>query len=150
VLFAPLRLGNRLTITRITIAGRLCSAALTVSSLVPSRSNRGYVVVVDDLTDLLRAQKAAAWQDSRNCIAHEIKPTDADHSLRSTAVALPRSRPVHPQCGPRARPPELVRLVAVLLFCIEFVKSISLESLSVNSLAIRSVSLLPGFLPHFK
>ena len=33
----------------------------------------GFVVVIDDLTDLLRAQKAAAWQEVAQRIAHEIK-----------------------------------------------------------------------------
>jgi nitrogen fixation/metabolism regulation signal transduction histidine kinase len=44
-----------------------------VSSLGPRRSNPGFVVVIDDLTDLLRAQKAAAWQEVAQRIAHEIK-----------------------------------------------------------------------------
>jgi nitrogen fixation/metabolism regulation signal transduction histidine kinase len=48
-------------------------AAVTVSSLGPRRANPGYVVVIDDLTDLLRAQKAAAWQVVAQRIAHEIK-----------------------------------------------------------------------------
>ena len=30
-------------------------------------------MVIDDLTDLLRAQKAAAWQEVAQRIAHEIK-----------------------------------------------------------------------------
>ncbi len=54
-------------------AGRLLHAAVTVSSLGPPRSERGYVVVIDDLTELLRAQKAAAWQEVAQRIAHEIK-----------------------------------------------------------------------------
>ena len=54
-------------------AGRLMHAAVTVSPLGPRRANAGYVVVVDDLTDLLRAQKAAAWQEVAQRIAHEIK-----------------------------------------------------------------------------
>jgi nitrogen fixation/metabolism regulation signal transduction histidine kinase len=46
---------------------------VTVSSLGPRRSNPGFVVVIDDLTDLLRAQKASAWQEVAQRIAHEIK-----------------------------------------------------------------------------
>jgi two-component system, NtrC family, nitrogen regulation sensor histidine kinase NtrY len=48
-------------------------AAVTVTSLGPRRSNPGFIIVVDDLTDLLRAQKAAAWQEVAQRIAHEIK-----------------------------------------------------------------------------
>jgi len=48
-------------------------AAVTVSSLGPRRANPGYVVVIDDLSDLLHAQKAAAWEEVAQRIAHEIK-----------------------------------------------------------------------------
>jgi nitrogen fixation/metabolism regulation signal transduction histidine kinase len=48
-------------------------AAVTVSSLGPRRANSGFVLVLDDLTELLRAQKAAAWQEVARRIAHEIK-----------------------------------------------------------------------------
>jgi two-component system nitrogen regulation sensor histidine kinase NtrY len=68
-----LRLGTATQELEFAAGGRLLHAAVTVSSLGPRRSNRGYVVVVDDLTDLLRAQKAAAWQEVAQRIAHEIK-----------------------------------------------------------------------------
>jgi nitrogen fixation/metabolism regulation signal transduction histidine kinase len=48
-------------------------AAVTVSPLGPARAERGFVVVIDDLTELLRAQKATAWQEVAQRIAHEIK-----------------------------------------------------------------------------
>ncbi len=57
----------------ISTAGRLHHAAVTVSSLGSGRSNSGYVVVIDDVTEVLRAQKAAAWQEVAQRIAHEIK-----------------------------------------------------------------------------
>jgi len=57
----------------ISSAGRLHHAAVTVSSLGSARDNSGYVVVIDDVTELLRAQKAAAWQEVAQRIAHEIK-----------------------------------------------------------------------------
>src|SRR5205807_10322579 len=44
-----------------------------VSALGPRRANSGFVLVLDDLTELLRAQKAAAWQEVARRIAHEIK-----------------------------------------------------------------------------
>jgi two-component system nitrogen regulation sensor histidine kinase NtrY len=55
------------------VAGRLLHLAVTVSSLGPSRANTGYVLVLDDLTEMLRAQKSAAWQEVARRIAHEIK-----------------------------------------------------------------------------
>lgn len=57
----------------ISSAGRLHHAAVTVSSLGAGRFHSGFVVVIDDVTELLRAQKAAAWQEVAQRIAHEIK-----------------------------------------------------------------------------
>jgi len=68
-----LRMGAGSREIEIATGGRLVRAAVTVSSLGPRRSNPGFVVVIDDLTDLLRAQKAAAWQEVAQRIAHEIK-----------------------------------------------------------------------------
>jgi PAS domain S-box-containing protein len=55
------------------IAGRVLHLAVTVSSLGPRRANTGFVLVLDDLTEVLRAQKSAAWQEVARRIAHEIK-----------------------------------------------------------------------------
>lgn len=68
-----LRLGTASKEIEIALGDRLLHAAVTVSALGPRRSNPGYVVVIDDLTDLLRAQKAAAWQEVAQRIAHEIR-----------------------------------------------------------------------------
>jgi two-component system, NtrC family, nitrogen regulation sensor histidine kinase NtrY len=46
--------------------------SVTVSAL-DDRLNSGYVVVLEDTTDMLRAQKAAAWHEIARRIAHEIK-----------------------------------------------------------------------------
>jgi PAS domain S-box-containing protein len=55
------------------VAGSVLHLAVTVSSLGPRRTSAGYIVVLDDLTELLRAQKSAAWQEVARRIAHEIK-----------------------------------------------------------------------------
>lgn len=68
-----LRMGAASREIEIATGGRLVRTAVTVSSLGPRRSNPGFVVVIDDLTDLLRAQRAAAWQEVAQRIAHEIK-----------------------------------------------------------------------------
>lgn len=44
--------------------------AVTVASL---EEQRGFVLVLEDTSDFLRAQKAAAWQEVARRIAHEIK-----------------------------------------------------------------------------
>ena len=68
-----LRMGAASREIEIAVSGRLVRAAVTVSSLGPRRSNPGFIVAIDDLTELLRAQKAAAWQEVAQRIAHEIK-----------------------------------------------------------------------------
>jgi two-component system, NtrC family, nitrogen regulation sensor histidine kinase NtrY len=107
-----LRLGTATQELEFTIAGRLLHAAVTVSSLGPRRTNRGYIVVVDDLTDLLRAQKAAAWQEVAQRIAHEIKNplTPIQLSAQRLSRYLERSRS-NPVRSASPDPPELVRLV---------------------------------------
>jgi PAS domain S-box-containing protein len=54
-------------------SGRVLHLAVTVSSLGPRRANTGFVLVFDDLTEVLRTQKSAAWQEVARRIAHEIK-----------------------------------------------------------------------------
>lgn len=68
-----LRMGAASRELEIATRGRLVRTAVTVSSLGPRRSNPGFVVVIDDLTELLSAQKTAAWQEVAQRIAHEIK-----------------------------------------------------------------------------
>jgi PAS domain S-box-containing protein len=104
-----LRMGTATHEMEFSAAGRLLRAAVTVSSLGTSRANRGYVVVVDDLTDLLRAQKAAAWQEVAQRIAHEIKNPLTPIQLSSQRLSRYLER--HRESPSPADPPELVRLV---------------------------------------
>ena len=46
--------------------------AITVAALDEQRSS-GYVLVLEDTSELLRAQKAAAWHEVARRVAHEIK-----------------------------------------------------------------------------
>jgi PAS domain S-box-containing protein len=93
----------------IIAAGRLIHAAVTVSSLGPRRANSGFVVVLDDLTELLRAQKAAAWQEVARRIAHEIKNPLTPIQLSAQRL----SRYLEKRNGTEETPldPELARLV---------------------------------------
>jgi nitrogen fixation/metabolism regulation signal transduction histidine kinase len=49
------------------------SVAVTVSALSHGAEGLGYVVVFEDLSDLLRAQRQAAWREVARRVAHEIK-----------------------------------------------------------------------------
>src|SRR6266446_536158 len=94
----------------IVAAGRLMHAAVTVSSLGPRRANSGFVLVLDDLTELLRAQKAAAWQEVARRIAHEIK--NPLTPIQLSAQRLTRYLEKRAASGDSTpRDPELNRLV---------------------------------------
>jgi PAS domain S-box-containing protein len=58
--------------------------AVTAASL---EENRGFVMVIEDTSDLLRAQKAAAWQEVARRIAHEIKNPLTPISLCADRIA---------------------------------------------------------------
>ena len=49
------------------------NVAVTVSPLRHQGERAGYVVVFEDLSDLLKAQKQAAWREVARRVAHEIK-----------------------------------------------------------------------------
>ncbi|MBV8895066.1 MAG: HAMP domain-containing protein [Acidobacteriaceae bacterium] len=63
--------------------------AVTVASLA---EQRGFVIVLEDTSDLLRAQKAAAWQEVARRIAHEIKNPLTPISLSADRIARHLSR----------------------------------------------------------
>ncbi|OLB19389.1 MAG: hypothetical protein AUH16_07335 [Acidobacteria bacterium 13_2_20CM_57_7] len=91
-------------------AGRVLHLAVTVSSLGPRRANTGYVLVLDDLTEVLRAQKSAAWQEVARRIAHEIKNplTPIQLSAQRLLRFLDRHEPSQPAA---TRYSELAKLV---------------------------------------
>jgi two-component system, NtrC family, nitrogen regulation sensor histidine kinase NtrY len=68
-----LRMGVVSREMEMVVAGRVLHLAVTVSSLGPRRANSGYVLVFDDLSELLHSQKTEAWQEVARRIAHEIK-----------------------------------------------------------------------------
>ena len=72
-----LRRADRMGITAATMELTLPRAklniAITVSALLHAAEGVGYVLVFEDLSDLLRAQKQAAWREVARRVAHEIK-----------------------------------------------------------------------------
>ncbi len=95
----------------IIAGGRILHAAVTVSSLGPRRANSGYVVVLDDLTELLRAQKAAAWQEVARRIAHEIKNPLTPIQLSAQRLLRYLEKRAENGSAPTPNDPELSRLV---------------------------------------
>ncbi len=53
--------------------GRPTHLAVTVSSLESGKSHHGFVVVLEDTTEIMRAQRSEAWQEVARRLAHEIK-----------------------------------------------------------------------------
>jgi len=53
-------------------ADRNLQLAVTVAA-IEEKANSGFVVVLEDTSELLRAQKAAAWHEVARRVAHEIK-----------------------------------------------------------------------------
>ena len=93
------------------VAGRVLHAAVTVSALGPRRANTGFVLVLDDLTEMLRAQKSAAWQEVARRIAHEIKNPLTPIQLSSQRLARFLDRRDAPDPTAPPRDPELTHLV---------------------------------------
>jgi PAS domain S-box-containing protein len=55
------------------LGGRRVFMGLTVSSVQARHGRVGSVLVLEDLTEVLRSQRSAAWQEVARRIAHEIK-----------------------------------------------------------------------------
>ncbi len=72
-----LRRADRMGITaanmELDLARAQLNVAVTVSALSHAAEGLGYVLVFEDLSDLLRAQKQAAWREVARRVAHEIK-----------------------------------------------------------------------------
>jgi two-component system, NtrC family, nitrogen regulation sensor histidine kinase NtrY len=73
---------------------RVLHLALTVAALDEQRSS-GFVLVVEDTSDLLRAQKAVAWHEVARRVAHEIKNPLTPISLCADRIALQLDRAEH-------------------------------------------------------
>ncbi len=71
---------------------RVLHLSLTVAALDERRSS-GFVLVVEDTSELLRAQKAAAWHEVARRVAHEIKNPLTPISLCADRIARQLARP---------------------------------------------------------
>src|SRR5271165_5693009 len=96
------------------------TVAVTVASLdspsgaqEPMGQRMGYVVVLEDITDLLRAQKQTAWSEVARRVAHEIK-----NPLTPIALSAERIR----RHLERGTPPDAASLT-VIKHCAETIRS---------------------------
>jgi len=86
---------------------RRAFVALTLSSVRARHGAVGWVLVLEDLTELLRAQRAAAWQEVAQRVAHEIK-----NPLTPIQLSTERIRRLIERAGPGASPQDLLPAVA--------------------------------------
>jgi two-component system, NtrC family, nitrogen regulation sensor histidine kinase NtrY len=89
------------------LGGRRATVALTVSSIRLRQEAAGFVVVIEDLTELLRAQRAAAWGEVAQRLAHEIK-----NPLTPIQLSADRIRRLMERASAGAAVPELAGAAA--------------------------------------
>lgn len=77
---------------------------LRIASEQASSSGKGYVITLDDITDLVSAQRTSAWADVARRIAHEIKnpltpiQLSAERIRRKYGKVITQDRDVFDQC----------------------------------------------------
>jgi two-component system nitrogen regulation sensor histidine kinase NtrY len=92
-------------VQEITLAreGREINLA-AASTVLPGDGLEGAVLVLDDVTPLIRAQRVAAWRDVARRLAHEIKnpltpiQLSAERMRRHFATASPQSQALVAEC----------------------------------------------------
>ena len=75
-IFQAARGGNQRLVQRqitLTRDGQERNYSVRVTSEQSSESEHGYVITIDDITELVLAQRSSAWADIARRIAHEIK-----------------------------------------------------------------------------
>jgi PAS domain S-box-containing protein len=87
------------------LGGRRAFTSLTVSSVRTRHGKIGSVLVLEDLSELVQAQKAAAWQEVAQRVAHEIK-----NPLTPIQLSTERITRLIERAG--ALPPDLLRVVS--------------------------------------
>lgn len=88
------RMGTTTTQMEFAIQRSQLNVAVTVATLEHHHERIGYVLVFEDLSDLLRAQKQAAWREVARRVAHEIKNPLTPIALSADRIVrhLDRSR----------------------------------------------------------
>jgi two-component system nitrogen regulation sensor histidine kinase NtrY len=106
-LIEPVRLGGQRLVqgqTTIHRSGRDRTVSVRVTSEQSAHPDHGYVVTLDDITELVTAQRTAAWADIARRIAHEIKnpltpiQLSAERLRRKYGKSITEDRAVFEQC----------------------------------------------------
>jgi len=92
------RMGTTTTQMKFALQRAQLNVAVTVATLQHQTQRPGYVLVFEDLSDLLRAQKQAAWREVARRVAHEIKNPLTPIALSAERILrhLDRNAPLDP------------------------------------------------------
>ena len=105
---------------------------IPVASERTRREHQGYVLVLENATELLRAQKQSAWKEVARRVAHEIKNPLTPISLSAEQIRRHIDRLAHAITGDRPHPPPPQApeppSIAVIRRCSEVITS-SVESM---------------------
>jgi two-component system nitrogen regulation sensor histidine kinase NtrY len=91
------RMGMTTTQMEIILQRSKFNVAVTVATLQHAGKELGYVVVFEDLSDLLRAQKQAAWREVARRVAHEIKNPLTPIALSAERIRRHLQRDTRPE-----------------------------------------------------
>jgi len=92
------RMGAAFTEIQVHAGGRTMHLAITSARFELNRGNPGNVLVVEDTTELLRAQRQLAWKEVAQRVAHEIKNPLTPIALSAERIGrhLDRGQPDSP------------------------------------------------------
>jgi two-component system, NtrC family, nitrogen regulation sensor histidine kinase NtrY len=90
------RMSTTTTQMEIVVQRAKLNVAVTVATLRHEGRDLGYVLVFEDLSDLLKAQKQAAWREVARRVAHEIKNPLTPIALSAERISRHLDRGVPP------------------------------------------------------
>ena len=106
-IFEAARTGNQRLVQRqlaVTRDGQERNYSVRVTSEQATEAEHGYVITIDDITELVAAQRSSAWADIARRIAHEIKnpltpiQLSAERLRRKYGKTISDDRAVFEQC----------------------------------------------------
>jgi len=95
------RMGTTTIPMEITVQHITLDVAVTVATLQHHDQRLGYVLVFEDLSELLKAQKQAAWKEVARRVAHEIKNPLTPISLSAERIRRHLQRGASPDAASR-------------------------------------------------
>jgi len=125
------RMGSASAELQMPSANRVLQLSATVALLetgsTANREHLGYVLVLEDVTQLLHAQKQSAWKEVARRVAHEIKNPLTPISLNAELIQrhISRLAPILAEHNIESRSPEVIeRSSQVITASVETMRSL--------------------------